>query len=43
MSALLTFSGLLGGADLVGRVSFLVFLVLFIISAAATALKRNPG
>lgn len=42
ITAVLTFTGLLGGAAWLGRICFLMFLVAFIITAAGTALKRYP-
>lgn len=43
ISALLTFSGLLGGAEEAGRVFFIVFLVSFIITAAIAAVRCRPS
>jgi uncharacterized membrane protein YtjA (UPF0391 family) len=40
--AVLTFTGLLGGAYWLGRICFLTSLVVFIVSAGAAALQRRP-
>jgi len=42
ISALLAFSGVLGEVSWMGRTGFIIFLVAFIISAAAVAFSRDP-
>jgi uncharacterized membrane protein YtjA (UPF0391 family) len=43
MSAAVTFTGLLGGASFLGRASFLALLVIFVITAAAGAVRGPPA